>query len=197
MSSIFRVKIEARMSGYPPPFFTLVTSKKRSSKAAKSAAMLVAVAVTSATVTAAMLAAGSTAKSAVVRGTAEGQSPEKGKVKSSGLDPSSEGPSRPENSVRISRTSSGKVAARLSPLANSGRISEETKLAVGRNGCHKCKSGHYCGLSNEVKIWVEAEVKTGKTLDGIQVKREELNSWKTLKSLLDLRRQLLYSKEMF
>ena len=89
----------------------------------------------------------SAVKSATVRGTAEGQSPEKGKAKSSGLGPSSEGPSRPEN----------------------------------------------WWLSNEVIIWV----KTGETLDGTQVKGEESNSWKTLKSLLDLRRQLLYSKEMF
>ena len=76
MSSIFRVKIEVRMSGDPPPGFTLVTSKKRSLKAVKSPAM-------SATVMAAMLAVMSaaelTAKSAAVRGTAEGQSPEKGK----------------------------------------------------------------------------------------------------------------------
>ena len=57
------------------------------------------------------------------------------------------------------------------PSADSGRISEETRLAVGRNGCHKCKSGHHRGLSNEVKTWVEAEVKTGKTLDGTHAKR--------------------------
>ena len=44
-------------------------------------------------------------------------------------------------------------------------------MEVGRNGSHKCKSGHHCGLSSEVKIWIEAEVKTGKTLDGTQVKR--------------------------
>ena len=124
-----------------------------------------------------------------------------------GLDPSAEGASRPENSIRTLGTGlSGRVTGLLGPLAglagpvetsvssmgqvgpagpaegqsgpsaNSGRISEETRLAVGRNGCHKCKSGHHCGLSNEVKIWVKAEVKTGKTLDGTQVKIEELNS---------------------
>ena len=134
----------------------------------------------------------------MVRGTEEGQSPEKGKAKSSGLDPSSEGPSsRPENSVRISGTRSGRVVessgplagsaelvetsvssmglagpaeGRWGPSADSGRISEETRLAVGRKRCHKCKSCHHLGLSNEVKIWVEAEVKTGKTLQCFQKK---------------------------
>ena len=58
------------------------------------------------------------AKSATVRGAGEGQSPEKGKAKSSGLDPSPEGPSGPENLVRTPGTgSSGKVAASLGPLA--------------------------------------------------------------------------------
>ena len=135
------------MSGDPHPGFTLDTSKKRSSKAAKLAVMSAAMSATAA-LSVAMLAVESTAKSAAVRGTAEGQSPEKGKAKSSGLDSSWEGPSRPENSV-----------------------SEETRLAVGRNGCHKCKSGHHCRLSNEVKIWVKAKVKIGKTLDGTQAKR--------------------------
>ena len=156
--------------------------------------------------------------------TAEGQSPGKGKAKSSGLDPSSEGPARPGSLARISRTGSGKVAGlsgslaglmgsvgtfaslmgpaglaegRPGPSTDSGRNSEETRMAVGRNGSHNYKPGHHFGLSNEVKIMVKSEVKTGKTLDGAQVKREELNSWKTHKSLLDLRRQLLYSKEMF
>ena len=129
---------------------------------------------------------------------AEGQSPEKGKAKSLVPGPSS-GSSRPENSVRTPGTGlSGKVAGSLGLLAgsvgpvgtlalsmgpaglaegrpflsaDSERISEETRLMVGRNRCHKCKSGHHCGLSNEVKIWIEAEVKTGKTLDGTQVKR--------------------------
>ena len=65
----------------------------------------------------------------------------------------------------------GPVKGRTALSADSGRISGETRLAVGRNGCHKCKSGHHFALSNEVKIWVEAEVKRGKTLDGTQAKR--------------------------
>ena len=109
------------------------------------------------------------------------------------------GPSRPRNSVRTPGTDLlSKVAGLLGPLvglagpvetsalsigqvgaaegwpgpsADSGRTSGETRLAVGRNGCHKCKSGHHHGLSNEIKIWVEAEVKTGKILYGTQAKR--------------------------
>ena len=44
-------------------------------------------------------------------------------------------------------------------------------------------------MSAVVVVWVKAGVKTGKTLDGTQAKREELISWQTLKILLDLRRQ--------
>ena len=54
---------------------------------------------------------------------------------------------------------------------------------MGRNGSHNCKPGHY-GLSMS-RHWMEHK------------SRGELNFWKTLKSLLDLRRQLLYSKEVF
>ena len=91
----------------------------------------------------------------------------------------------------LSMGPAGLAEGRPGPLTDSWRNSEETRMAVGTNGGHNCKPGHHCGVSNEVKIWVKAEVKTGKTLDGTQVKREELNSWKTLKSLRDLMRQLL------
>ena len=76
---------------------------------------------------------------------------------------------------------------RPGPSTDSGRNSEETRMVVGRNGSHNCKPGHHSGH----------QVKTGKTLVGTQVRREELNSWKTLKSLLDLRRQLLYQRKCF
>ena len=115
------------------------------------------------------------------------------------------GPSRPRNSVRnpgnglVGRVagSSGPLAGsvgpagpegpaegRPGPSADSGRNSEETRRAVGRNGSHNCKPGHHYGLSNEVK-----------TLDGTQDKRGI--KFLTLKSLLDLTRHLLYSKECF
>ena len=198
--------------------FNLVSWKKRS-KAAKS--------VVTAAMSAAVLGAEWTAKSAAVRGTAEGQSPGKGKVKSSGLDPSS-GPwsiigraiktwkfgkdllnrfgqgrgvvgiiggiGRSVETSAASMGLAGPAEGWPGISADSGRNSEGTRMAVGRNGSHNHKPGHHCGLSNEVKIWVKAEVKTGKTLDGTQVKREELNSWKTLKSLLDLRGNYCYCK---
>ena len=90
----------------------------------------------SAMVTAAMLALVSavelTAKPATLRGVVEGQSPEKGKAKSSGLDPSPEGPSRPENSVRTPGTGSlGKVAGLLGPLAELSGPVETSSLAMG------------------------------------------------------------------
>ena len=127
--------------GIHPPGFTLVSSKKRSSKAAKLAAR---------------------------KGRAEGQSSGKVKSlspRSSSEGPLS----RPENSGMTSGTgSSGKVARSLvGPLvglaglavpsassmgpagssaegqpslsADSGRISEENMLTVGKNECHKCK----------------------------------------------------------
>ena len=66
----------------------------------------------------------------------------------------------------LSMEPAGLAEGQPGPSANSGRNSEETRMAVGRNGSHNCKPCHHCGLSKEVKIWVEAEVKTGKALDG-------------------------------
>ena len=189
---------------------------------------------------AAMQVAELTIKSAAVRGTVEGQYPEKGKAWT--LSP---GPllvlSRPGNSVRTTATGLGKatessvvelVEGWLCLLTGCGRNSGETRLVeeldkyFGRlnhgsnnirelmNSIFRAKievrmngnsppgftldnSINHCGLSNEVKTWVRAEVKiwvkagvkTRKTLDGTQAKREELISWQTLKILLDLRRQ--------
>ena len=129
-----------RMSGdpTPPPGFNLVTSKKRSSKAA-----MMAMSVT---------AAESTAKSVAVRGMVGGQSPEKGKGKLSDMDPSSEGPSKPE----------------------------EISLAVGRNGCHKCKSGHHCGLSMRSRSGSRPRSRPGK--HWMEHRSRGRNSWKTLKT---------------
>ena len=101
----------------------------------------------------------------MAKGTAEGQSPGKGKAESSGPEPSPEEPSSgPETSGRISRngllckvaesSGSAETSAALvgppglaegRPGASTGseRTFGETRLAAG-NVCYKCKkSGHY------------------------------------------------------
>ena len=114
-------------------------------------------------------AAMSAAKSAVIRGMAEGESSGKAKLLSPGT--SLEEPlSRPKNSERTPGTGlSGKVTGSLGPLvgsaglvetlaasiglawpaeglpgpaAGSGETSGETRPAVSRNECHNCSTGN-------------------------------------------------------
>ena len=126
MSSISRVKIEVR-----------ITSRIRSLKAVMSEAMSSVVAAMSASVMAAMPAAELTMKLVAVRGTAEGQFPEKGKAWTLSPGPLSV-PSRPGNSVRTTATGLGKAAESsmvelvegwLYLLTGCGRNSGETRLA--------------------------------------------------------------------